>query len=260
MSLCSYYRRHKIFHSWKMGSQIRMGHLSRLSPVWLIMMTFYLIVLIKETSFQAATDLVLFLQEVKPNPVCVFCAFRGSKSCSPVGHWRPGGGHTPPPGSEQYRRSSCGAHQRASSVPAGQRATPGLSVQFRGAAGLPVAGQLWEQKAWTQQVSFCLCVFVCVRPNCGTIVSLCCSLHIYPSLIDFSVHFLPIAAPLSLLSCVAPCSSVQLHSSVEGDGEYLLLEECESKPPPPQTSLWVASHPAGTACLPACVCEVSRMH
>lgn len=53
----------------------------------------------------------------------------------------------------------------------------------------------------------------------------------------FSVHFLPTAVPPSFLCCVAPCSSVQLPSSVEGDGEYLLLEECESKPPPHQTSL-----------------------
>lgn len=67
----------------------------------------------------------------------------------------------------------------------------------------------------------CLVIFFCVHFH------VCC--HTYPS-----------------LSCVE-CSSVQLHSSVEGDREYLLLEECESKPLPPQTSLWVASHPAGTA-------------
>lgn len=45
------------------------------------------------------------------------------------------------------------------------------------------------------------------------------------------------------------CSSVQRHSPLEGDQEYLLLEECESKTLPLQASLWVASHPAGTACL-----------
>lgn len=33
------------------------------------------------------------------------------------------------------------------------------------------------------------------------------------------------------------CSSEQLHSSLEGEQEYLLLEECESKPLSPQTSL-----------------------
>lgn len=46
------------------------------------------------------------------------------------------------------------------------------------------------------------------------------------------------ALPLSsLLSACAVCSSVQLHSPLEGDQEYLLLEECESKTLPPQASL-----------------------
>lgn len=56
--------------------------------------------------------------------------------------------------------------------------------------------------------------------------------------------------------CCVVCSSVQLHSPLEGDQEYLLLEECESKTLPPQASLWVASHPAGTACL----CGVLHMY
>lgn len=93
------------------------------------------------------------------------------------------------------------------------------------------------------------CVRVCIGLNYGTIVTL----------FFFSApyyHFMDFQFTSCLLPCLLPsfltCSSVQLHPSVEGDGEYLLLEECESKPPPPQTSLWVASHPVGTVCLPVC--------
>lgn len=44
------------------------------------MMTFYLIVFIKETSFQATTDLVLFLQEVKPNLSVFFVLSEAAKA------------------------------------------------------------------------------------------------------------------------------------------------------------------------------------
>lgn len=55
------------------------------------------------------------------------------------------------------------------------------------------------------------------------IYSFFCTFHLF-------CHFRP------CLCCVV-CSSVQLHSPLEGDQEYLLLEECESKTLPPQASL-----------------------
>lgn len=119
-----------------------------------------------------------------------------------------------------------------------------------------MAGQLWEQKAWTQQVSLFLYVkgsnFHCV----GVLFcDISFSLYIFVVYLVIFCTFHLCCHSCPSLSCVM-CSSVQLHSSLEGDWEYLLLEECESKPLPPQTSLWVASHPAGTACL----CGVRHMY
>lgn len=86
-------------------------------------------------------------------------------------------------------------------------------------------------------------VFVCVRLEFSLGVLFCdisFSLYIFPVYLVIFCTFHLCCHSSPSLSCVM-CSSVQLHSSLEGDWEYLLLEECESKPLPPQTSLWVAS-------------------
>lgn len=58
----------------------------------------------------------------------------------------------------------------------------------------------------------------------------------------YSFCILSTVLPLLSLSLpYAVCSSVEHHSLLERDQEYLLLEECESKTVPPQASLWVAS-------------------
>lgn len=108
-----------------------------------------------------------------------------------------------------------------------------------------------EPNRW---VCFCMCkarIFTVLEYYSVTSFSL----YIFPVYLVIFCTFHLCCHSSPSLSCVM-CSSVQLHSSLEGDWEYLLLEECESKPLPPQTSLWVASHPAGTACL----CGVLHMY
>lgn len=94
---------------------------------------------------------------------------------------------------------------------------------------------------------FVLCVYIRLLIHCAGALNF--SLYIFQP-ISFSSFctFHLCSHSCSSLCCVV-CSSVQLHSPSEGDQEYLLLEECESKTLPPQASLWVASRPAGTACL-----------
>lgn len=78
-----------------------------------------------------------------------------------------------------------------------------------------MAGQLWEQKAWTQQVS--VCVHVCLYYLNESPHSLCWNailrhkllfaVHFAPPLVLF-VHFICTAtlAPVSAVWCVAQCS------------------------------------------------------
>lgn len=85
-----------------------------------------------------------------------------------------------------------------------------------------------------------LFVSVCLRQMFGCTMAL-------TSLYTLFFSYISPVLPLLFLHC-GVCSSVQLHSALDGDGEYLLLEECESKTVTPQSSLWVAGHP-GAACL-----------
>lgn len=80
----------------------------------------------------------------------------------------------------------------------------------------------------------------------GQCVSLCLTI-LY--LLEMLSYVSPVFANSCLCLLCDVCSSIHLHSLSEGDQEYFLLEECESKTLYPQASQWVAGPTAGSACL-----------